>query len=116
MKPIYLSFSPGRKWVGKFLSMVLLMVLMTSMAFAQQKTVTGKVSDETGVPVPGATVIVKGTTIGAVTDMDGKFSISVPAASKTLAVQLRKYQIKTLLVFLYLTSGKHCRVKWRVYR
>jgi len=86
MKPIYLSFSPGRKWVGKFLSMVLLMLLLTGMAFAQQKTVTGKVSDETGVAVPGATVIVKGTTIGAVTDMDGKFSISVPAASKTLVI------------------------------
>ena len=86
MKPIYLSFSPGRKWVGKFLSMVLIMVLLTGMAFAQQKIVSGKISDETGVPVPGATVIVKGTTIGVVTDMDGKFSISVPAGSKTLAI------------------------------
>ena len=86
MKPIYLSFSPGRKWVGKFLSMVLLMLLLSGMAFAQQKTVTGKVSDETGVAVPGATVIVKGTTIGTVTDINGKFSISVPTASKTLVI------------------------------
>jgi len=86
MKPIYLSFSPGRKWMGKFLSMVLLMVLLTGMAFAQQKTVKGNVIDETGTPVPGATVIVKGTTTGTVTDMDGKFSINVPAASKALIV------------------------------
>jgi len=86
MKPIYLSFSPGRKWVGKFLSMVLLMVLLTGMAFAQQKTVTGKVADETGVPVPGATIIVKGTSTGTVSDMDGKFSISVPTTSKTLVI------------------------------
>ena len=86
MKPIYLSFSPGRKWVGKFLSMVLLMVLMAGMAFAQQKTVTGKITDETGTPVPGATVIVKGTQSGTVSDLDGKFSISVPSASKTLVV------------------------------
>src|SRR5665648_10350 len=98
MKPIYLSFSPGRKWVGKLLSMVLLMVLMTGMAFAQQKTVTGKVSDETGVPVPGATVIVKGTTIGAVTDMDGKFSINVPAASKTLAISFIGMKPQEILI------------------
>ena len=86
MKPIYLSFSPGRKWVGKFLSMVLLMVLLSGMAFAQQKTVKGKVTDETGAPVPGATVIVKGTTTGIVTDMDGNFSFGVPATAKTLVI------------------------------
>ena len=74
------------------------MVLMTSMAFAQQKTVTGKVSDETGVPVPGATVIVKGTTIGAVTDMDGKFSINVPAASKTLAISFIGMKPQEILI------------------
>ena len=86
MKPNYLSFSPGGKWVGKFLSMVLLMVLLTGMAFAQQKTIKGKVTDETGAPVPGATVIVKGTTTGTVTDMDGNFSFGVPATTKTLVV------------------------------
>ena len=86
MKPNYLSFSPGGKWVGKFLSMVLLMVLLTGMAFAQQKTIKGKVTDETGAPVPGATVIVKGTTTGTVTDMDGNFSFGVPATAKALVV------------------------------
>ena len=86
MKPNYLSFSPGSKWVGKFLSMVLLMVLLTGMAFAQQKTIKGKVTDETGAPVPGATVIVKGTTTGTVTDMDGNFTFGVSATAKTLVV------------------------------
>ncbi|WP_339880510.1 TonB-dependent receptor [uncultured Algoriphagus sp.] len=41
-------------------------------------TVTGKVLDETGLPLPGATVSVAGTTSGTVTDIDGKFSITVP--------------------------------------
>jgi len=45
MKPFNLSYSPERSWVGKFLSMVLLMVLLTGMAFAQQKTISGKVID-----------------------------------------------------------------------
>ena len=57
--------------------MVLLMVLFSGMAFAQQKTISGKVTDEAGAAVPGATIIVKGTTIGTVTDIDGKYGIQV---------------------------------------
>ena len=86
MKPFNLSYSPGRNWAGKFLSIVLLMVLLTGMAFAQQKTVIGKVIDETGAPVTGATIVVKGTTTGTVSDLDGKFSISVPGSGKVLLV------------------------------
>ena len=65
-------------------SLVLLMVLMTGMAFAQKKAITGKVTDQTGAPVPGVTVIVKGTSIGVVTDFDGKYTLSVPADAKVL--------------------------------
>ena len=56
--------------------MALLMVLTTSMAFAQ-KEISGKVIDEAGSPVPGASVVVKGTTNGIVTDNDGKYSLRV---------------------------------------
>ena len=38
--------------------------------------VTGTVSDESGEPIPGANVVVKGTTTGSVTDLNGKFAIS----------------------------------------
>ena len=55
------------------------------MMMAQNKTVTGKVlSAEDGEPIIGASVIVTGTTIGTVTDMDGKFSLNVPESAKTL--------------------------------
>ncbi|WP_461491462.1 SusC/RagA family TonB-linked outer membrane protein [Pontibacter sp. HJ8] len=40
--------------------------------------VNGIVKDDKGIPLPGVTVVVKGTTIGAATDTDGKFSITVP--------------------------------------
>lgn len=40
-------------------------------AIAQQKSLTGKVTGEDGNPVPGVTVVVKGTTTGTVTDIDG---------------------------------------------
>ena len=42
-----------------------------------QQTVTGKVTDENGEPLPGATVLEMGTTNGTITDVDGKFSLSV---------------------------------------
>jgi TonB-linked SusC/RagA family outer membrane protein len=50
----------------------------------QQKTVTGKVVDDKGSPLPGVAVVVKGTTVGAVTDIDGNYSLTVPASAETL--------------------------------
>jgi TonB-linked SusC/RagA family outer membrane protein len=52
---------------------------------AQQRVITGKViSDEDGLGLPGATVLVKGTTVGTTTDLDGNYSINVPAGSDVL--------------------------------
>ena len=46
-------------------------VLFASVAFAQQKTVSGNVVDQTGQPLIGVNVTVKGTTQGMITDLDG---------------------------------------------
>ena len=56
--------------------LLVVFLLTTSMSFAQ-KTVTGVVSDPDGLPLPGATVLVQGTTTGVTTDFDGNFSINV---------------------------------------
>jgi len=54
---------------------------------AQSRTVSGKVlSAEDGQPIIGATVIVKGTSSGTITDVSGNFSVSVTAKSQTLAI------------------------------
>ncbi len=55
--------------------LTLLLALLVQITFAQEKTVTGNVSDASG-PLPGVTVIVKGTNIGTLTDFDGNYSIS----------------------------------------
>ncbi|MCM1050820.1 MAG: carboxypeptidase-like regulatory domain-containing protein [Paenibacillus sp.] len=47
-------------------------------ASAQDKAVSGTVIDETGEPVIGATVMVKGTKIGTATDIDGRYSLNTP--------------------------------------
>lgn len=55
------------------------------MLMAQNRTVTGTVtSAEDGEPIIGASVVVVGTNLGTVTDIDGKFSLSVPQSAKTL--------------------------------
>jgi TonB-linked SusC/RagA family outer membrane protein len=50
----------------------------------QQKEITGTVTDSDGLPLPGVSVIVKGTTIGTVTNGDGEFSVSIPLNAEAL--------------------------------
>jgi hypothetical protein len=70
--------------------MLLLTCLFVSIGFvtAQTSTVSGVViSEEDGEPVVGASVLVKGTSLGTVTDIDGKFTIvDVPSSAKTLRI------------------------------
>ena len=56
--------------------LTLLLVLLTQITFAQDRTVTGVVTDESGLPIPGVNVLVKGTSNGIQTDFDGKFKIA----------------------------------------
>ncbi|WP_036145564.1 SusC/RagA family TonB-linked outer membrane protein [Maribacter sp. Hel_I_7] len=58
------------------LLMVFLLLGMSSVLWAQS-SVTGTVADDQGMPIPGASIVVKGTSNGTVTDFDGNFSISV---------------------------------------
>src|SRR5690606_41562278 len=44
----------------------------------QDVTISGRVTDEDGEPIPGATVSIPGTTTGTATDLDGKYSMTVP--------------------------------------
>jgi len=79
----------------------LLLLLCSVVFFAvqalAQRTVTGKVTDEKGAPVPNASVLVKGSTTGTVTKADGTFSLSVPANAKALifsSVDMTTMEIK----------------------
>lgn len=65
---------------------MLSMLLLNLQLLAQNRTVTGRVTDASGAPVPGASVQVKNTTIGTVTGTDGTYSISVPANGQTLVI------------------------------
>lgn len=55
--------------------LTLLLALVVQISFAQEQNVTGTVTDDTGLPLPGVNVVVQGTTRGAQTNFDGEFTI-----------------------------------------
>jgi TonB-linked SusC/RagA family outer membrane protein len=67
------------------LSLLAIMFFAFSEVHAQDRTITGKVtSEDDGSALPGVNVVLKGTTNGAVTDVDGNYSLNVPATGGTL--------------------------------
>lgn len=70
----------------KKLLLTLFTVLCVVGVSLAQKTITGMISDTDGLPLIGANVTVPQTTIGAITDIDGKFSLAVPEGSSTIEV------------------------------
>ena len=61
----------------KFLYMLVpLLVLCMSFSFAQEKTISGNVTDQQGLPLPGVSIVIVGTTNGTQTDFDGNYTIS----------------------------------------
>lgn len=68
----------------KTLTMLLCAVLITVQLAAQNRTVTGKVTDANGKPVANASVVIKGTSTGTTTNDEGNFSITVSPSSKVL--------------------------------
>ena len=76
----------------------LLLLLLQTTAWAQSKTVTGSVTDDKNAPIQGASVLVKGTTIGTATDASGNFKINVPASATTLTISYVGYSSQDVSV------------------
>jgi len=82
----------------KLLLITMLLFLVSSLAFAQSGKIRGMVKDkETGDPLPGANVMIEGTTLGASTDLNGVYVIlAVPPGVYTLKVTYMGYQTMTM--------------------
>ena len=79
-------------------SIALLFLILWGTLFAQDRLLSGTVYDNsTGEPLPGATVVLKGTSTGSTTDLDGKFSIQV-ASGETIVVSFVGYLNEELAV------------------
>jgi TonB-linked SusC/RagA family outer membrane protein len=70
--------------ICKMLLSFTVMLMMCTMTFAQDKTITGKVTDASNIPLTGVTVVIEGTTNGTVTDIEGKFSINAREGNKLI--------------------------------
>ncbi len=66
----------------------LLLAFFVHLSFAQEKTITGNVTDQDGLPLPGANVVVKGTTNGTQSDFDGNYTIRASAGQTLLFTYL----------------------------
>ena len=66
-------------WWKRVMFSAFMLLLVSGTLIAQNIRISGKVTDETGLAVPGVTVLVEGTTTGVATDNDGTYSIDVPA-------------------------------------
>ncbi|MGV3640086.1 MAG: SusC/RagA family TonB-linked outer membrane protein [Adhaeribacter sp.] len=73
------------------MALLMALLLLTTPLLAQQRTVSGRITGETGDALPGVTVLVKGTTNGTTTDTDGKYSLNVTDGNATLVVSFIGY-------------------------
>src|SRR5690606_5168427 len=81
---------PAKAWLY-CMSFMLVMMCTVPTVFGQEK-ISGQILDETGTGLPGASVLLKGTTTGAVTDLDGNFTLSfAPTENATLSISFIGY-------------------------
>ncbi|HLF62405.1 MAG TPA: SusC/RagA family TonB-linked outer membrane protein [Saprospiraceae bacterium] len=80
----------------KRLSLLLVTVFCAFGLSIAQRTVSGQVADDQGVPLIGANVVVKGTTVGTVTDFDGNYSLTLPDGGTTLVITYTGYSTQEL--------------------
>ena len=82
----------------KLFSILMMLVLCCGTVFAQGITITGTITDaKTSESLPGASVVLKGTTQGTISDMDGKYSISATPGA-TLVISYIGYDTKEVKV------------------
>lgn len=62
----------------------------------QEREVTGTVRDNTGTPLPGANVLVKGTNVGTQTDFDGKFTLTLPVGKNIIEISFISFKAKEI--------------------
>ncbi len=84
---MYLGLRAANIWNAMRYSVIVLLIgLCSTTAFGQGRTVTGTISDDSGGGLPGVNVVLKGTSTGSVTDINGGYSISIDGNNATLVI------------------------------
>lgn len=83
----------------KLLQSLFLLLFIAVQALAQERTVTGTVTDRTdGLPLPGVSIKATGSTAGTTTDGNGRFSLQVPSGSTSLTFTYIGYSAQTIVI------------------
>ncbi len=80
------------------LLLITVMMCIPSISLALQVSVSGTVLDETSTPLPGVNITIQGTTIGAVTNLEGSYTIAVPGSSAVLVYSYIGYEPQEISV------------------
>jgi TonB-linked SusC/RagA family outer membrane protein len=83
--------------INKLLSTLGMLLFLSVMGFAQS-TISGTISSTSGEPLVGASVVLKGTTTGAVTDIDGKYQLTVPKGGSILLISYVGYEPQEIAI------------------
>lgn len=94
------TYLPLKQASGWLRSIVLLLLLLGGATlYGQERSISGKVTDSgTNESLPGASVVVKGTTKGVATDLDGNFTINVASGENTLVISFIGYDTKEVAI------------------
>jgi len=92
------SIMRNSAWWKSGLLSLLLLGFAFSLTFAQERTVTGTVSSAAEGTIPGVNIVIQGTTQGAVTDVDGNYSITVPGPDAVLMFSSIGYGTQAITV------------------
>lgn len=83
----------------KLCSVFLSVFLLASMAaWTQTRTITGTVTEKGNVPLPGVSVVVKGTTLGTTTNLDGKYSLQVPVEATNILFSFVGFETQDIVI------------------
>ena len=82
----------------KKLSLVFALLLLGSAALWAQKTITGKVTDDNGEALIGASILVKGTVKGTITDIEGVFTLAIPEGASSLLISYTGFKAKEVVL------------------
>lgn len=82
----------------KKLFLVFMILLTGAAALVAQREITGVVTDEKGEALIGASILAKGTAAGTISDLDGKFSLQLPAGVEALSVSYTGYLTKDVAI------------------
>lgn len=80
----------------RYLLILYFMVLLTGQSFGQSTAIKGKITDENGGPLPGVTILLKNSSLGATSDTEGNYVLQAPAASGTLVVSFIGYTTREI--------------------